>query len=219
MEKCNVPFRPRPLRGAGCGHLGTAADVGAEHVSIPLASYAFLALVCIETSPQRQLEVIVTGMRNLLIAGLLLISSLAGPVFAQEIKIGDLVIDQPWSRATPGGAKMGAGYLTIENTGVNADRLVGASSAIAERVEIHEMVMKDDVMSMRQIPGLPIEPGTTVMLRPGGYHLMFVGLKAPLKQGMKFTATLEFEKAGKVDVTFDVEAIGAQTPGHTGPER
>jgi copper(I)-binding protein len=132
---------------------------------------------------------------------------------AQEFKAGDLSIDHPWSRATPAGAKVAAGYMMIANKGTAPDRLVGASTPAAGRVEVHEMAMKDNVMTMRPLAGgLAIEPGKTVTLAPGGYHIMFMDLKKPLKQGDKFAATLEFEKAGKVDVTFDVQAVGAQKP-------
>ena len=132
---------------------------------------------------------------------------------AQEVRIGELQIENPWSRATLAGAKVGAGYLAITNKGTAADRLVGGSTLVADRVEIHEMTMKDNVMTMRpMIGGLPIEPGKTVTLAPGGYHLMFADLKSPLKRGGKIKATLEFEKAGKVDVTFDILAIGAKGP-------
>jgi branched-subunit amino acid ABC-type transport system permease component len=99
-----------------------------------------------------------------------------------------------------------------------SDRLIGGSTSAAARVEIHEMTMKDNVATMRPLTGgLPIEPGKTVTIAPGSYHLMFVDLKSPLKQGDKVTATLEFEKAGKVDVTFAIQAVGAQSPmpGHS----
>jgi periplasmic copper chaperone A len=133
--------------------------------------------------------------------------------YAQAVKVGDLQIDHPWSRATPAGTKVGAGYLVITNNGTSPDRLIGGSSPTAGKIEIHEMAMKDNVMTMRPVTGgLPIEPGKSVTLAPGGYHLMFVNLKSSLKQGSKLKATLEFEKAGKVDVTFDVQAIGAQGP-------
>jgi periplasmic copper chaperone A len=132
---------------------------------------------------------------------------------AQAIKVGDLQIEQPWSRATPAGAKVAAGYLVITNTGSSADRLTGGSSPAAGKVEIHEMAMKDNVMTMRPMTGgLPIEPGKSLTLAPGGYHLMFENLKSPFKQGSKVKATLQFEKAGKVDVMFDVQAVGAQGP-------
>jgi copper(I)-binding protein len=135
------------------------------------------------------------------------------PSRAEEVKAGDLVITQAWSRATPNGAKIAGGYLTIENKGAAPDRLVGGSGAIAGKVEVHEMAMKDGVMTMRPLDkGLPIEPGKTVKLAPGGYHLMMFDLKGPLKQGDKVPVTLEFEKAGKVALSLDVQAVGAQAP-------
>ena len=143
----------------------------------------------------------------------LLAALCATPVRAEEVKAGDLVITQAWSRATPGGAKIGSGYLTIENKGAAPDRLTGVSADVAGKVEVHEMAMNNGVMTMRPLDGgLTIDPGKTVKLAPGGYHLMMFDLKAPLKQGDKVPVTLEFEKAGKVTVTLDVESIGAQGP-------
>jgi copper(I)-binding protein len=125
-----------------------------------------------------------------------------------------ILIEKPFSRATPGGAKIGAGYMTITNKSATADRLVSASSPAAGKVEIHEMSMQDNVMKMRELPnGLLIDGGKTVSLAPGGYHLMLLGLKTPLRKGDKVSVTLNFEKAGKVDVTLDVEGFGAQQPG------
>jgi periplasmic copper chaperone A len=139
---------------------------------------------------------------------------------AQEVKAGDLVIMQPWSRATPGGAKIAGGYLTIENKGAASDRLIAVSGDIAGKVEIHEMAMNNGVMTMRPLEkGLEIEPGKTVKLAPGGYHLMLMDLKNPLKQGEKVPLELQFEKAGKVAVSLDVQGVGAQGPagaGHSG---
>lgn len=139
--------------------------------------------------------------------------ALAAPAVAQEVKAGDLVITQAWTRATPNGAKIGGGYLTIENKGTAADRLVSGSVDAAGKVEVHEMSMDNGVMKMRALDkGLTIEPGKTVKLAPGGYHLMMFDLKQPLKQGDKVPVTLEFEKAGKVTVSLDVQAVGAQAP-------
>src|SRR6202035_2894951 len=137
----------------------------------------------------------------------------AAPALAEEVKAGDLVITQAWSRATPGGAKIGGGYLTIENKGSAPDRLTGGSADIADKVEVHEMAMNNGVMTMRPLDnGLTIEPGKTVKLAPGGYHLMLFDLKSPLKQGDRLPVTLEFEKAGKVKLTLDVRGVGAQAP-------
>ena len=139
------------------------------------------------------------------------------PALAEEVKAGDLVITQAWSRATPGGAKIGGGYLTIQNKGSTADRLIGGSADVADKVQVHEMTMNNGVMTMRPLgKGLSIEPGKTVKLAPAGYHLMLLDLKSPLKQGDKVPVTLEFEKAGKVKLTFDVQGVGAKGPGGEG---
>ncbi len=143
----------------------------------------------------------------------LLVGLVVAPARAEDVKVGDLVITQAWSRATPGGAKIGGGYLTIENKGSTPDRLIGGSADVAGKVEVHEMAMNKGVMTMRPLEnGLTIEPGKTVKLAPGGYHLMLEDLKGPLKKGEKVPLTLEFEKAGKVTVSFDVEGVGAQGP-------
>ena len=147
---------------------------------------------------------------------------LGASAYAQEvnkykrISRNPLAITQAWSRATPGGAKIAGGYLTIENKGAAPDRLVSGSGDFAGKVEIHEMAMNNGVMTMRPLDkGLPIEPGKTVKLAPGGYHLMLMDLKTPLKQGDKVPLTLEFEKAGKVTLSLDVQGDGAQGPaGH-----
>src|SRR5882757_813279 len=145
----------------------------------------------------------------------LAVALFASPVRAEDIKAGDLVISQAWSRATPGGAKIAGGYLTIENKGAAPDRLIGGSGDIAGKVEVHEMATKDGVMTMRPLDkGLVIEPGKTVKLAPGGYHLMLMDLKGPFKQGDQVPVTLEFEKAGKVNLSLDVQGVGAQAPAH-----
>jgi periplasmic copper chaperone A len=139
------------------------------------------------------------------------------PLRAEEVKAGDLVITQAWARATPGGAKIGGGYLTIENKGSAPDRLIGGSADIAGKVEVHEMAMKNGVMTMRPLDnGLTIEPGKTVKLAPGGYHLMMFDLKSPLKQGDKLPITLDFEKTGKVKLSLDIEGVGAKGPAGEG---
>jgi uncharacterized protein YcnI/copper(I)-binding protein len=125
-------------------------------------------------------------------------------------KVGDLVVVSPWTRATPGGAKIAGGYLKVTNNGKSSDRLVSATSAGADRVEIHEMSMTDGVMKMRPLTdGLIIKPGETVELKPGGFHMMFMDIKQPLKQGDTLKTTLKFEKAGTLDVSFNVNAMGA----------
>jgi len=148
--------------------------------------------------------------RTMVLAGFAVVLAL-GSLHAQSS--GSISVEKPFSRATPGGAKVAAGYMTITNKGTTADRLVSASSPSAGKVEIHEMSMDGGVMKMRELPGgLPIDAGKTVALTPGSYHLMMMNLTAPLKRGDKVPVALTFEKAGKVDVTLDVQGIGSMGP-------
>jgi periplasmic copper chaperone A len=125
---------------------------------------------------------------------------------AHDYKLGALVIHHPWSKEPPPAAPVAGGYMTIINTGTEPDRLIGIAATFAETAEIHEMKMDGEVMTMAELPaGLEIAPGAKVMLAPGGYHLMFFGLKQPPKLGDKIKATLSFEKAGKIEVEFKVE--------------
>jgi periplasmic copper chaperone A len=136
---------------------------------------------------------------------------LAIPLHAHEFKAGDLEIGHPWTRATPAGAKVAGGYLKVTNHGKTADHLIGFTAEGADAVELHEMAMADNVMTMREVKGgLEIKPGETVELTPGGYHFMMMGLKTPFKQGQMIKGTLKFEHAGTVPIEFKVEAMGAQ---------
>jgi copper(I)-binding protein len=140
------------------------------------------------------------------------LSALAGLVLglaslfadAHEFKLGAITIGHPYARATAAGQP---------NAGA-ADKLVAISADVSRSVELHTMTMEGDVMRMRQVDAIELAAGQTVELKPGGYHLMFVGLKAPLKAGDKFPAKLKFEKAGEVDVTFNVEAPAAGAAEH-----
>lgn len=136
---------------------------------------------------------------------------LSTPAHAHEFKAGHLTIDHPWTRATPAGAKTAGGYVKITNHGKKPDRLIGGSAEGAGKVEVHEMKVENNIMKMRELRGgLVIEPGKTVELKPGSFHLMMMGLKAPYKKDHPIKGTLHFEKAGKVEVTFKVEAMGAK---------
>jgi copper(I)-binding protein len=142
---------------------------------------------------------------------------LSVPALAQDYTAGSLKIGQPWARATPKGAPVGGGYLSITNTGNEPDRLIGGSSPISKKFEVHQMSMDHGVMKMRPLgSGLEIPPGKTITLSAGGLHVMFVDLNQPLKQGDKIPATLEFAKAGKVQVEFLVEGMGATHDGDAG---
>lgn len=147
-------------------------------------------------------------MKSILLAAMLAI--FANAAAAHEYKVGSLEIKHPWSRATPKGTSVAAGYMTIINKGTAADRLIGFSSPAADKSEIHEMSMDKGVMKMRPLAdGIEIKPGATVELKPGSYHLMFVGIKQPFEKGKRVKGTLTFQKAGKVDVEYAIEAIGA----------
>jgi periplasmic copper chaperone A len=132
----------------------------------------------------------------------------------------DLVIETPWSRETPTGARVAGGYLKITNKGSAADRLVGGTFALAGRFEVHEMAVVDGVMRMRELEkGLEIRPGQTVELRPGGYHVMFMELKEGLKAGQTIKGTLIFANAGTIEVEYAIVARTEQKQapgGHSG---
>ena len=128
---------------------------------------------------------------------------------AADFQLKSLDIKQPFARATPPGAKAAGVFMTIENKGNDADRLVAASSPVAGVVQIHEMKMDAGMMKMREISGLDIKPGATVELKPSGYHVMLMELKQPLKQGETVPVTLRFEKAGTVEIKASIGSMGA----------
>lgn len=132
----------------------------------------------------------------------------AGAAMAVAAKVGQVSIGSPWARATAPGAAVGGGFLMLENAGAD-DKLVGASSPVSAKVEFHSMSMENNVMRMREVPAIDLPTGKRVELRPGGLHIMFIDLKAPLKAGESFPVRLRFEKAGEVEVTFKVESMGA----------
>lgn len=116
----------------------------------------------------------------------------------------DIRVEQPYARATVPGQMAGGGYLQVQNTGKAPDRLLAVSAGVAASVELHTMSMDGDVMRMRELDGIDVPAGQKVELKPGGLHIMFMGLKAPLKAGDTFPATLKFQKAGDVKVTVTV---------------
>ena len=131
-----------------------------------------------------------------------------------------IAVTAAWARATPPGASTGAGYVTVENSGREEDRLVGAISPVAASVLIHQTSEWDGIARMRAAGDLLIQPGETLAMRPGGAHLMLIGLSAPLAEGDKVPVTLAFEKAGAVTVDLAVAPIGAGAPAdarHLGP--
>lgn len=133
----------------------------------------------------------------------------ATTVFAHEFKQGAITIGHPYARPTIAGQVSGGGYLSLDNKGAAGDRLVSASSEAAQKVELHSMSMDGDVMRMRQVDAIDLPAGQRVELKPGGLHIMLLGLKAPLKQGESFALKLRFEKAGEATVRMNVDAPAA----------
>lgn len=140
------------------------------------------------------------------ILGLCMLSAVAA---AQEFRAGEITVVAPWARATPGGAKVGGAYLELKAAPGPGDRLVSASSPAAGTVEVHEHINDGGIMKMRRVDGLAVPGGASVMFKPGGYHLMLMDLKQPLKQGDKVGLTLTFEKAGALVVEAPVAPLGA----------
>jgi periplasmic copper chaperone A len=129
---------------------------------------------------------------------------------ATEYKAGSIEIMSPWSRATPKGAQTAIGYMTIKNNGTTTDRLIDGSIYVADTFELHSMVMENGIAKMRELKGVEIKPGQVIEFKPGGSHVMFVNLKHPLSKGEHINGTLIFEHAGKVQIEYSVEGIGAQ---------
>ena len=155
-------------------------------------------------------------MKFLLSTALVALALGLAPALADSVKAGDLTIQAPWARATPKGAQVGAGYLTIKNNGAAADRLTAVTADFAE-VQVHEMKMNHGVMQMREVAGgLEIPAHQSVTLKPSGYHLMFMKLQHPLVKGETVKATLTFEHAGQVAVDFPVPGVGSPRPGGSG---
>jgi copper(I)-binding protein len=145
-------------------------------------------------------------MKRLVLASALALVGGHGAV-AHSYKLGPLEIGHPWAMPAPPGAPTAAGYLTVTNTGKTGDRLLGGSSPLAKTLEIHSMTMTGGVMRMRPVSGgLEIEPGQTVKVEPGGYHVMFVAPTRPFKVGDHVPATLRFQHAGSIAVDFHVQA-------------
>jgi periplasmic copper chaperone A len=145
---------------------------------------------------------------------LLAAALVCGAVFAHDYQVRMLHVSNPFARATPPGAKVAGAFMSIENQGKEADRLVGVTSPAAGVVAIHEMAMNGGVMTMHAVQGIDLKPGATVELRPGGYHVMLEDLKQPLKQGDQIPLLLTFEKAGAMEIKVKVEAMGAAAHTH-----
>ncbi len=126
-------------------------------------------------------------------------------------KVGEIEVTRPWARATASTARTGAAFMIIRNGSADADRLVGVSSSVSRKAGLHKSFMENDIMKMRHVDALEVPAGGMVALEPGGYHVMFMGLKAPFKEGDSFPLTLVFEKAGKIGVSVTIMKAGAMS--------
>jgi copper(I)-binding protein len=142
----------------------------------------------------------------------LLVILFAANALAHEYRIGPIGIIHPWARATSASAANGVVYMAISNEGDTVDRLIGVASPVAGMSHLHSNEEVDGVMQMRPVDAIEIAPGDTVLIEPGGLHIMLMGLGAPLVQGTNFPMTLVFETAGSIDIEVHVEAPGAAAP-------
>jgi copper(I)-binding protein len=177
-------------------------------------------LVSRRPRPDEAVQELRRSWRHALAAALILVGagSFGAPSSAHEFTIGPITVVHPWARATPPGAKVGSGYMTIHNRGDALDRLVSAAMPGAGRVEFHATETTGGIARMRRLAaGIALAPGQTMTLAPGGIHVMFVDLAAPLRRGEKVFTVLTFEKAGALDVEFVIDAIGASASDDSHP--
>ena len=149
-------------------------------------------------------------MKLIALAGVAISYFVSAAAMASDYKAGSLEISNPWSRVTPKGAEVGVGYMVIKNNGTTPDRLIGGSVEVADRFELHATIMENGIAKMRELSDIEIKSGQTIEFKPGGSHVMFVDLTRPLSKGEHITGTLVFERAGKVQIEYSVEGIGAQ---------
>ncbi|TWA77756.1 copper(I)-binding protein [Azospirillum brasilense] len=167
-------------------------------------------------SPMHSLlqDFVIMKKHALLLAALVALT--AGPVLAHGFKAGPVDIEHPWARATAPSAPNGSAYMVLSTHGPDSDRLLSASTPVADKAELHTHLMDNGVMKMRQVDAIEVSPGSPTALQPGGLHVMLFGLKQPLAPGKAFPLTLTFEKAGPVTVQVDVQSAGSAAPSHGG---
>jgi len=152
-------------------------------------------------------------MKTMMFAALLAMATTAGCARQDHQRQGEVEVSVAWARATPPGAPVAGGFLTVRNRGTADERLLAVESGSAQRVEIHEVRHEDGMARMRQVEdGLPVPAGQTVVLEPGGYHLMFIQPVKAFEAGDRIAATLVFEKAGRLPVQFEVRPLAAMAP-------
>jgi hypothetical protein len=145
-----------------------------------------------------------------------LVAACAAVALSAAANADEIVVRDAWARASAGPAKAAAAFLTLDNKGKTADRLLAASAAISEKAELHTHIHEGDVMKMRPVEAIDVPAAALTELKPGGLHVMFMGLHAPLAEGTSFPLTLTFENAGAMTVDVRVVAAGGMGPGATG---
>ena len=146
-----------------------------------------------------------------LIASLALLFATTASGMAHDYSLDNLQIDHPWTRASLGGTKTGAVYMTVTNDGTTDARLIAAHTDLAKKVELHTNIDTDGVMKMQQVEAIEIPAGETTKIAPGGFHIMLMGLKETFKKGDSFPVTLVFDKAGKTTVEVTVEGVMSES--------
>src|SRR5579875_585743 len=155
-------------------------------------------------------------MRALIIAFAVVLGLAAATPALAAAGEPSIEVSAAWARATPGGAKTAAAYMTITNKGTADDRLLAVSTSVAKTASLHKTESDNGIMKMAPVKALAVKAGSTLVFKPGSYHVMLMGLSAPLKAGETFPMTLVFEKAGKIEATFKVEKAGAMGPDSMG---
>jgi periplasmic copper chaperone A len=150
---------------------------------------------------------------SLFAAAILMVAMFSTGALAGDAKVGEITVEGPWARASAGRAMAGAAFMTLNNAGATDDRLTGASAGVSDKTELHTHIKEGDIMRMRPVEAIDVPAGGVAMLQPGGNHVMFMGLREPLKEGETFPLTLTFEKAGEVTVEVMVMGAGAMGQG------
>ncbi len=142
----------------------------------------------------------------------IMVTAFAVSALGHGVRSGGLQLGHPWARATAGVARNGVAYLTIVNHGREADRLIGVAAPVARKAALHTHIFEGGIVKTRPVAAITVHPGKPAVLKPGGSHIMLMGLKAPLVVGTRFPRTLVFERAGEIAVEVVVEAPGAMRP-------
>lgn len=149
-------------------------------------------------------------IKSLSLAVTLLFAMAAGTsALAHEYSVGNITVEHPWSRATAAVAKSGGAFMMLKNSGTTTDRLISVASPIAKMTHLHQTIMENDVMKMRPVKAIEVPAGGMAELKPGSFHVMFMGLKQQLVEGEMFPLTLTFENAGSVEIMVYISEAGA----------